>query len=254
MYAQGYLSATPQYALPNRLPATRLCWPRLSSISSMNRAGSSGDVVPMGMPRGPRRWTSADSAAAPPHLQQLHSSTPQQPHPYANTTMAISADASTPASPDWYLDCAAFGGIWAGLWAACCRLQPSPRTVVLLNLLPVMHMSGALGAYHWELGNLSWDILCHISNGFIGTLLFASCLSDMSHTAHSTPHGTAAAAHQAQHSNQPAAAAAAGTSLIEVVEAYGGMLAGQGEGIFLRGAGDYCTASLPCSEEVDTMK
>lgn len=138
-----------------------------------------------------------------------------------------------------------------------------------------------------------WDILCHISNGFIGTLLFASCLSDMSHTAHSTPHGTAAAAHQAQHSNQPAAAAAAGldaaahtsaakaaapslpqagwrqqglrvlqlsllllagTSLIEVVEAYGGMLAGQGEGIFLRGAGDYCTASLPCSEEVDTMK
>ncbi|WIA17296.1 hypothetical protein OEZ85_014163 [Tetradesmus obliquus] len=225
MYAQGYLSATPQYALPNRLPASRLCWPRLSSISSMNRAGSSGDVVPMGLPGDPRRWTSADRAMA-----------------------------ACATSPDWYLDCAAFGGIWAGLWAACCRLQPSPRTVVLLNVLPLMHMSGALGAYHWELGNLSWDILCHISNGFIGTLLFASCLSDMSHTAHSTPHA-AATSLQAQHSNQPAAAAAAaGTSLIEVVEACGGVLAGEGEGIFLRGAGDYCTASLPCSEEVDTMK
>jgi hypothetical protein len=46
----------------------------------------------------------------------------------------------------------------------------------------------------------------------------------------------------------------AGTSAIEVVEAYGGMVAGQGEGIFLRGAGDYCTASLPCTEEVDTRK
>jgi hypothetical protein len=160
--------------------------------------------------------------------------------------------------------------------------------VVLLNLVPVMHMSGALGTYHWELGNLSWDILTHITNGFIGTLLFASCLGDMSaahnaaHAAasHHDQHSSAAAAagYDATHSTSAAAAAApnfflqgswrkkawgvlqlsllllAGTSLIEVLEACGGVLAGQGEGIFLRGAGDFCTASLPCSEEVDTMK
>jgi hypothetical protein len=41
-----------------------------------------------------------------------------------------------------------------------------------------MHLSGALGMYHWEIGNLSWDIIVHITNGFIGTLLFASALAD----------------------------------------------------------------------------
>ena len=69
---------------------------------------------------------------------------------------------------------------------ACCttpavaarRLQPSANTVALLCLLPVMHLSGALGMYHWEIGNLSWDIIVHITNGFIGTLLFASALAD----------------------------------------------------------------------------
>lgn len=45
-----------------------------------------------------------------------------------------------------------------------------------------------------------------------------------------------------------------GTSMIEVVEGLGGQLAGSGEGIFLRGAGDFCTVSVPCSEEVDTAK
>jgi hypothetical protein len=60
-----------------------------------------------------------------------------------------------------------------------CRLQPSASTVSLLNLLPVMHLSGALGMYHWELGNLSWDVLVHITNGFLGTLLFAAVLNDM---------------------------------------------------------------------------
>jgi hypothetical protein len=161
-----------------------------------------------------------------------------------------------------------------------------------------MHMSGALGTYHWELGNLSWDILTHITNGFLGTLLFTSCLADMAAAAHRTAPHTAASQGQQELSSgswlaEPnqlqagsstagstvaatAAAAAhplhggwrkqawsvlqlsllllAGTSLIEVVEAFGGMVAGQGEGIFLRGAGDFCTASLPCSEEVDTMK
>jgi hypothetical protein len=168
-----------------------------------------------------------------------------------------------------------------------------------------MHMSGALGTYHWELGNLSWDILTHITNGFVGTLLFASCLADMNAAATHTLSAThSAATHRGQQeelvsaaaesprswvaepsqardsttaSTAAAAAAAphplhggwrkkacsvlqlsllllAGTSLIEVVEAYGGAVAGQGEGIFLRGAGDFCTASLPCSEEVDTMK
>ncbi|KAF6257241.1 hypothetical protein COO60DRAFT_1640078 [Scenedesmus sp. NREL 46B-D3] len=151
--------------------------------------------------------------------------------------------AACATSSDWYLDCAWFAGIWGGLWAACCRLNPSSRTVVLLNLVPVMHMSGALGAYHWELGNLSWDILTHITNGFIGTLLFASCLADM-HPGRSAAHTTAPYSDEAP----------AGTGLIEVVEACGGVLAGRGEGIFLRGAGDFCTASLPCSEEVDTMK
>jgi hypothetical protein len=45
------------------------------------------------------------------------------------------------------------------------------------------------------------------------------------------------------------------TSMVEVVEAVGGNLAGHtGEGIFLRGAGDFCLVSAPCSEEVDSMK
>jgi hypothetical protein len=32
-------------------------------------------------------------------------------------------------------------------------------------------MAGCWGAYHWSLGNLSWDILVHIWGGFTGTLL-----------------------------------------------------------------------------------
>lgn len=168
---------------------------------------------------------------------------------------------------------------------ACRWFQPSITTVVLLCLLPVMHLSGALGTYHWELGNLSWDILTHITNGFLGTLLFAAVLKDISaansRAQASTPglqeHSTAAS----EDSKSPAAnVAAAGattavaarppfwrervwgvvtvtglllisTLLIEVLEAAGGQLAGHaGEGIFLRGPGDLCTASLPCSEEV----
>lgn len=158
-------------------------------------------------------------------------------------------------------------------------LQPSPRTVVLLNLLPVTHMAGALGAYHWELGNLSWDIIVHTSNGFIGTLLFAACLSDMAAAAAAAAGadtelagqdggagcpeqqhqaGQAGRGHSWQHKAwgvlQLSALLIAGTSLVEVLEAYGGQVAGSGEGIFLRGAGDFCTASLPCGEDVDTAK
>jgi hypothetical protein len=240
-----------------------------------------------------------------------------------------------------------------------------------------MHLAGALGMYTWELGNLSWDVLVHISNGFIGTLLFASVLAELadhklpahhlvqpqgagvahaavladlanpsgatSHHSHhklqahhfAQPQDAAAghaavladladprgpASHHSNDSHQVPAHhfvqlldAAAGhaavdaaadqlaaqatsckagtqalkprrsssssssgtggqhsvqghawlvlkvtgllllsTSLIEVVEAAGGQVAGHvGEGIFLRGPGDFCTASLPCSEEVN---
>lgn len=171
--------------------------------------------------------------------------------------------------------------------SVCCvcvclsRLQPSLNTVALLCLLPVMHLTGALGLYRWELGNLSYDVLVHITNGFIGTLLFASVLSDMAAAA-APASATAAtgstqgkeevgAAATGQQGDMRAAAAAGpqlwqervwgvlkvtgllllSTTLIEVLEAAGGQLAGHaGEGIFLRGPGDMCTASFPCSEEV----
>jgi hypothetical protein len=174
-----------------------------------------------------------------------------------------------------------------------------------------MHLAGALGLYSWELGNLSWDVLVHLSNGFIGTLLFASVLSDLAdptvgHNRHHRHHKLpahqsmqpqdAAAASTAADADQAAAQAASSkahtqvpnsssgssssstggqhsfqghawlvlkvtallllsTSLIEVVEAAGGQVAGHvGEGIFLRGPGDFCTVSLPCSEEVSTSE
>jgi hypothetical protein len=132
-----------------------------------------------------------------------------------------------------------------------------------------MHLSGALGMYHWELGNLSWDVLVHITNGFLGTLLFAAVLSDMTAASNtlspSTPATTPADAHElsAAPAEEPevcaavawssgvpgAASGGAGqlqhswqerawdvvkvtallllsTSLIEVVEAAGGQMAG----------------------------
>jgi len=168
---------------------------------------------------------------------------------------------------------------------ACRWFQPSITTVVLLCLLPVMHLSGALGTYHWELGNLSWDILTHITNGFLGTLLFAAVLKDISAANSRVPASTPALQEHSMEASEdnryPAAnsaaagAAIAGTArpalwrehvrgvvtvtglllistlLIEVLEAAGGQLAGRaGEGILLRGPGDLCTVSLPCSEEV----
>lgn len=167
-----------------------------------------------------------------------------------------------------------------------------------MTLLPLLHLSGAVGTYEWELGNLSWDILVHISNGFIGTLLFAAVLSDITaarqladnNTTTSSSSGsrndgpapgllddTGAAAtpcnswntertldHQVTQPAQPmqiiwrfmqlSVLLVGGTSLIELVEGLGGQVAGVGEGMFLRGAGDFCTASVPCSEEVDTAK
>lgn len=149
-----------------------------------------------------------------------------------------------------------------------------------------MHISGALGMYHWELGNLSWDVLVHITNGFLGTLLFAAVLNDMTAasridpstqapaTARSGLHDTAdvqeqsataageKGAHTATAGAPGAVSAGAGqlqprhscrerawgvvkvtallllsTSLIEVVEAAGGQLAGhagaQGQDLIL---------------------
>jgi hypothetical protein len=166
------------------------------------------------------------------------------------------------------------------------RLRPSGSTVSLLCLLPVMHLTGALGLYSWELGNLSWDVLVHIANGCIGTLLAAAVLGDVRAAAAagdaardapqqrhqgsgaSSSSSAAGVAAPASEAAAPAAAAAAwrgravgvlqlaalllgSSALVEVVEAAGGRLAGvAGEGVFLRGPGDFCTASLPCSEEV----
>lgn len=131
------------------------------------------------------------------------------------------------------------------------RLRPSPRTVGLLNLLPVAHLAGARGLYSWSLGNLSWDVLVHISSSFTGTLLFASVLADVS-----------AARTRANARCQPAAAPAAAptmlllaglllacTVLVEGVEQLGGSLAGRaGEGMFLRvrRAADWCEGRACC--------
>lgn len=128
------------------------------------------------------------------------------------------------------------------------RLQPSANTVALLCLLPVMHLSGALGMYHWELGNLSWDVLVHTTNGFIGTLLFASVLNDTSSAGQAAGSRAAGGHDGAEHSRVGGSAAAQqqqqvwreravgvlkvtallllSTSLVEVVEAAGGQLAG----------------------------
>lgn len=215
--------------------------------------------------------------------------------PFAAFFCYLGVMAAAASSSDWYMDVAAFGTIWAGLWAICCRWKPSPRTVVLMNLLPLLHLTGALGTYDWELGNLSWDILVHISNGFIGTLLFAAVLSDLTSPGRSQAglitgpdNRSGSGWHQAglitgpdnesmpqspirlnpePHTKpwdsykpviwrfvQVSVLLIAGTSLIEVIENLGGQVAGTGEGIFLRGPGDFCSASVPCSEEVDTAK
>lgn len=127
------------------------------------------------------------------------------------------------------------------------RLRPSATTVTLLCLLPVMHLAGALGLYSWELGNLSWDVLVHISNGFLGTLLFAAVLHDLNARATSTQAATVPGSSVASGACQASTARGQprgawrerawgvakvtallllSTSLIEVVEAAGGQVAG----------------------------
>lgn len=129
------------------------------------------------------------------------------------------------------------------------RLRPSATTVTLLCLLPVMHLAGALGLYSWELGNLSWDVLVHISNGFLGTLLFAAVLHDLSARATSTQQAATTPGSSGASGACQASAAGGGqprgawrqrawgvakvtallllsSSLIEVVEAAGGRVAG----------------------------
>eukprot|EP00775_Hariotina_reticulata_P011221 gene11222-11370_t len=200
----------------------------------------------------------------------------------------------TATSADWALDVACFGAIWSALWFMSCRLRPSSQTVVLVNLLPLLHLFGSQGAYHWEMGNLSWDILVHVTNGFLGTLIFAAVLADVrqwkTSGAPAASATTAVGGGQSENGQSTAASPAAlllpddggnsaphhrsghvrsmvvnlaavavllvaSTSMIEVVEAVGGNLTGHtGEGIFLRGAGDFCLESAPCSEEVDSMK
>jgi hypothetical protein len=107
-----------------------------------------------------------------------------------------------------------------------------------------MHLAGALGLYSWELGNLSWDVLVHISNGFIGTLLLAAVLQDFSSraatstniaTSNGASSQTGAAGAQPRGASwrerawgvaKVTALLLLSTSLIEVVEAAGGQVAG----------------------------
>jgi hypothetical protein len=59
----------------------------------------------------------------------------------------------------------------AGCCCVACRRPFKLAPQLLVVALPLPHMAGCWGAYHWSLGNLSWDILVHIWGGFTGTLL-----------------------------------------------------------------------------------
>lgn len=165
-------------------------------------------------------------------------------------------------SPDWELDLIAYGCAWVCAWAGCTAAKASARTAGLLAALPVPHLTGALGAYHWSVGNWSYDVAVHVVSSFVGGLLLASVtddclrkrnqesLSDCTSgaTSDSKMHGLASAL-------LLGIVLLSCTAGVEGIEALAGSTAARrGEGVFLRGAGDDCLPEAPCSEATDSAK
>jgi uncharacterized membrane protein YjdF len=141
-------------------------------------------------------------------------------------------------STDWWIDLGFYSIVYAILWAICAKWEISDTALTLLILLPLPHLLGGFGFYHWSYGNMSYDIIVHVVTSFIAVLLLANISSKLKRPSHAVA--------------IIIAIILVGAVTVEVVEWAAGQ-AGEGEGMFLRGAGDYC-AQPPCPQLTDTYK
>lgn len=144
-------------------------------------------------------------------------------------------------SRDWWYDLAFYAAIYLIFWALCRRHPQSNETITLLVLAPIPHLLGALGLYHLALGTLSWDAIVHTGTAFLGILLVFSFLRGRKLARWETV-------------SMLVIVLLFGGALVEAVEWVGGRVAAPGEGLFFRGAGDYCTKRAPCTEAEDIAK
>lgn len=151
---------------------------------------------------------------------------------------------------DAWIGLAFYTLVYAVFWWFCIRYRQPPETVILLILVPVPHLLGVLGLYEWSIGNLSWDILVHITSSFLGVLFLDSFLTSNTRTRKwRTP-------------ARVAIAIALVTTIgigVEIVEWGAPALSasireGSGPAILARGAGDFCTYGEPCNIYTDTIK
>jgi hypothetical protein len=145
-------------------------------------------------------------------------------------------------SNDWWLDIAFFALLYGVLWLLVKRFPQSPTTLTWLVILPVPHLLGGFGLYSWSVGGVSWDVYVHILDAFNGVLLLHSFL-------------TTSALKVWRRALAIILVVLLAGALLEAVEEYGGVaLARNGEGLFYRGPGDYCSNEHPCSTSIDTVK
>lgn len=145
-------------------------------------------------------------------------------------------------SRDWFLDITFFAVIYSVLWILARKYPQTPSTITLLILLPTAHMAGALGAYHWSIGGVSWDVYAHIFAAFIGTLLLHAFF-------------TTSKLRPAQRVLACIVIIVTAGIVVEIIEEAGGQeLKRQGEGMFYRGAGDFCADTATCTAKTDTVK
>ena len=160
-----------------------------------------------------------------------------RPHNHFGTFFLILALlALFTSSNDWLVDIGICAIIYAGLWVACNKWKQTNTTLTLLVLAPLPHLLGSFGLYNWSLGNLSYDIVVHISTTFLTILLVASITHKRSWQ---------------QTIMIVIGIILIGAAVVEVVEWTTNNY--QGDGMFRRGPGDYC--AIPrCTETVDTQK
>lgn len=144
-------------------------------------------------------------------------------------------------SPDWQYDIMFFGAIIVLGHIAFNKWPTTNEAATLFLLVFAPHLLGTLGFYHWSIGPLSWDMIVHTTTSFFGVLFLYALFRHR---------------HITRIESVLALTVIIITLgvLVEGIEWAGGRLASPGEGVFFRGAGDFCTKSHPCTEEEDAQK
>lgn len=144
-------------------------------------------------------------------------------------------------SPDWHYDIAFFVAIIAIGQITFSKWSTTNEATTLFLMVFLPHILGALGLYHLSIGSLSWDMFVHTSTSFFGVLFLYALFRHR---------------HITRIESILALTAIIITlgALVEGIEWAGGRLASPGEGVFFRGAGDFCTKTHPCTEEEDAQK